>query len=216
MVISHEHKFIFVHNYKVAGNSIRAALTPVAHMSFRESSVRDKLKFVLGQYPRVFSRNFRRHTRGYLLREQLPPGMFDQYYTFGFVRNPWDWQVSLYSYMLSNPKHKQHDLITSMRSFDEYVEWRVSDDLHLQKEFFYDENGRGDCIVDFVGRFEQIREDFQSVMRHLGLDVKLPHTNRSPHKPYTEYYTQRTADLIFDAFRPDCQTFGYDRLTVAS
>jgi len=41
-------------------------------------------------------------------------------------------------------------------------------------------NERGDIIVDFVGKFENLRTDFNQICQHLGLPpTELPHINKS-------------------------------------
>ncbi len=70
--------------------------------------------------------------------------------SLGFVRNPWDWQVSLYKYMLLTKDHFQHQLIADMSGFDEYIDWRINKDFHLQKEFFYDKDDN--LLMDFIGK----------------------------------------------------------------
>ena len=40
--------------------------------------------------------------------------------------------------MLKDKNHHQHKLIKGFKDFDEYIDWRVNKDLHLQKDFFYD------------------------------------------------------------------------------
>ena len=47
-----------------------------------------------------------------------------------------------------------------------------------QSEFLYDEDGN--CLVDFVGRFESLQQDFDTVSRRIfGEPVTLPHRNES-------------------------------------
>ena len=46
--------------------------------------------------------------------------VFEEYFKFGFVENPWDWQVSLYTFMLKDAKHHQHEFVKSLKDFDEY------------------------------------------------------------------------------------------------
>lgn len=118
MLISHSHKFIFVHLYKVAGSSIRKALRGCepAPVRFKKGMV-----YLLSRYvPKtrmLFSNNiyYNNHCSTMAIKEQLPENMFNGYFKFAFVRNPWDWQVSLYHFMLRDKEHSQHDLIKSIR-----------------------------------------------------------------------------------------------------
>src|SRR3712207_8701173 len=72
------------------------------------------------------------------------------------------------------------------------IEWRISEDKHLQKDFVVDEAGR--LIVDFVGRYETIERDFAAVCARLEIECRLPHLNSTPHRHYMTYYTPRTFD----------------------
>ncbi len=46
-----------------------------------------------------------------------------------------------------------------MESFEEYIEWRVEKDSHLQSDFFCNECG--EVVVDFIGRIETLEKDFE-------------------------------------------------------
>lgn len=134
---------------------------------------------------------------------------FDDYFAFGFVRNPWDWQVSLYFYMLENESHFQHDLIQSMESFEEYIDWRVHEDKTLQKEFFCD--NKGNIIIDYIGRLEEIQSDFNEICEKIGIDqIKLPKKRTSCHKHYSAYYNERTKNLVREHFKEDIELFDYE------
>lgn len=207
MIISHSEKFIFIHNYKVAGSSITNSLTKYDSKFFLRLSFSNKIGFLQNRYPKINSSQFATHITAIDLKKSLPPMIFDSYYKFGFIRNPWDWQVSLYTYMLGNKNHHQHKLAKSFRDFDEYVEWRINKDLHLQKDFFY--NG-DDCLVDFIGRYENLNADFNSVLNKIGINSSLSHINKSiRNSNYIDYYSQKSIDMIFEAFIQDIQLFGY-------
>ena len=75
------------------------------------------------------------------LRKRIPKHIWNNYYKFTFVRNPWDWQVSIYHYIISQKSNHHHKLVKGMSGFDEYIRWRVFEDKHLQKEFVVDEQG---------------------------------------------------------------------------
>ena len=210
MIISHRHKFIFVHNYKVAGTSVRKALKPFGNKSFFSSSNSDKLKFLKGDYPKIYAKQFEHHVKATELKRRIPADIFDSYFKFGFVRNPWDQQVSLYKFMLKRKTHHQHKLISSMRDFDEYIEWRVNNDVHLQKEFFYDGDN---CLMDFIGKMENLGEDFSYICDKVGIESKLTHLNasRSVSDKFISYYSQKTLDMVYEAYKEDIELFGYSK-----
>jgi hypothetical protein len=141
---------------------------------------------------------FSTHATALEVRDRRPL-IFKQYYTFAFVRNPFSWQVSLYHYMKQNKDHYQHELIENMTDFEEYIEWRVSEDKHLQSEFITDE--KGNIIVDYVGKVENIEDDFNNICENIGLQANLPHKNASSHKHYEHYYNDKTRRLILKSFK---------------
>lgn len=196
-----------MHNYKVAGTSVRDALQPYAAISFRQSPLADKPQLLLGMIPRIYSNNFPGHISAKALKEKLPAKVFNSYFKFGFVRNPWDWQVSLYRFMLKLEDHHQHELIKSMKSFDEYIDWRINHDLHLQKDFFYDEQGT--LLIDYVGKLETLNDDFQDICDKIGITASLGHLNQSRQDSFLKYYNPTTIALVAEAFREDVETFGY-------
>lgn len=210
MVISHSKKFIFIHNYKVAGTSIRDVLDKYNDKTFLKSKPHiNKLKFILGLYPKIYSRQHHNHSRALEIKNSIPAQVYDSYYKFGFVRNPWDWQVSLYTYALKNTAHYQHDLMKSFGNFDNYIDWRITKEKKLQKDFFYDGD---ECIVDFIGKMENLNEDFQTICSQIGIDASLPHLKKSrSDNKFRKFYTQKTIDLVYDAYLPDIETFNYQK-----
>ena len=209
MIISHKKKFIYFHVYKVAGTSIRNALKEYDDLSFADFPLHKNIQFLIGSRVWFLSTWAVDHIKAAEAKHYLPENTFNEYYKFSFVRNPWDWQVSIYHYMLQFKFHPQHRLVSKMKTFDEYIEWRVNYDLELQKEFVYDKEGN--LLVDFVGRFENIQEDFQKVCAHLNLfEINLPMMNKSKHAYYKDYYNEHTRKLIGDAYKEDIDTFNYD------
>lgn len=211
MLISHSKEFIFIHNYKVAGSSVTEALGKYGAKHPQYSSVKDKLYYKFGIYPKVWSGGkLKFHSKAKEIKGLIPDKIFDSYFKFGFVRNPWDWQVSLYNYGRTWKDHHQRELMLSFKTFDEYIEWRVNNEIRLQKEFFYDD--KGNCLVDFVGKFEQLEKDFDEICQKLKIKAVLPHTNKTNMgKPFLSYYSPKSVDLIYEAFIDDVKTFGYEK-----
>jgi hypothetical protein len=212
MLISYLNEFIFIHTYKTAGTSIHHALRRYAfpnpfkrYVNIVTRRLANRLDLDIPD-PFYKDRIFPTHIKAREIKSQLPPEVFDNFFKFAFVRNPWDWQVSLYFYMQQSPSHFQYDIVAPM-TFDEYIEWRVTEDRWFQKDFVVDENGR--LLVDFVGKYEQLNQDFQQVCDTLGLDAALPHKQKSSHRDYRTYYNERTKHLVEEYFKEDIEFFGY-------
>ncbi|USN97915.1 MAG: sulfotransferase family 2 domain-containing protein [Phycisphaeraceae bacterium] len=189
-MISHAHRCIFVKVPKTAGTSISRALA-CEHLG---KPHRDIIQI-----------------RDTLAADPAHAGCFETYFKFGFVRNPWDRVVSLFS-------RKERGREQGPETWDEFVEWieNASDTCvhptphRNQLDWFLDE--RGEVAVDFIGRFERLDTDFATICERLGLDVPpLPHEKRNPagRKHFTEYYTAAQRDLIGEKFRVDVEHFGY-------
>ena len=206
MLLSYSHKFIFIHIYRVAGTSITKTLEkytirPVIRLFVRKIGLGAKV-------PYYKWKTFPGHVRARDLRKELPESIYDAFYKFAFVRNPWDLQVSLYHYMLGDSAHFQHALVKSIKNFDEYIEWRVNEDRHLQKDFITGSDDR--IIVDFIGKYENLAADFRHVCQSLNVTASLPHLNKSARRNYESYYNAETRKLVEQHFIEDIELFGYE------
>jgi len=212
MIISHSEKFIFIHNPKVAGCSLRFELSKYAERTIEDNKLSH---FMMTQYYRKSSYIFFQeygHLTALQVKKLSPKKLYDEYFKFGFVRNPWDREVSLYNYFMGVKYHDVYDL-TKIHglSFKEFLHWRVENFYLTQKEFFYDK--KGNQIVDFIGRFEFLLRDFNKIKDKLQLDINLRHENKSNVKkkiPYINFYDEETLNFVYENFKEDCETFGYE------
>jgi hypothetical protein len=161
MLLSVKKRFIFVHVYKVAGESIKAALAPYATPPLIDRLLSKTGVTTSTMQTHHLAQQVAKHATAAEVKAGLPADIYDTYFKFAFVRNPWDWQVSLYHYALRDKYHIHHDITVAMSGFDEYIEWRVFKERRLQKDFVIDQEGN--LIVDFVGRYERLAEDFDAV-----------------------------------------------------
>lgn len=203
MLISEKYKFIFIHIYKNAGTSINGALLPFTSSIPFLPVLLSKFRIRLRQ-----SQPYESHIHTSELIKKLGEERFKSYYSFAFIRNPWDWQVSLYSFMLKDKTHRQHNLISDFKEFEEYIEWRCRKEIRYQKDFIYNDDGK--LLVNFVGRYENLEDDFRTVCSEIGVSRKLPKLNVSDKKPYQEYYNRKTIALVKEAFSPDIELFEYE------
>ena len=205
MLISRRHRFIFVHIYKNAGTSITQALRPFATTKWqcRTNMVLKKIKLSYHD-PEPYAV----HIPGPELMSRMGKDAFKSYFSFAIVRNPWDWQVSLYTFMLKSRRHRQHELAKSFGGFDQYIRWRCTHEVRYQKDFVFTPDG--EQVVDFIGRFERLADDFHLICSRIGVSASLPKENVSRVKPYQEYYSEETKELVRRTFEPDISRFKYD------
>jgi hypothetical protein len=138
---------------------------------------------------------------------------FENSFKFCFVRNPWDRLVSLFFYRKLNKEYK--DFQEFCLDFqDRKIEpiglynSRLNSQFNDQISWLMD--GRGRLLVDFIGRFERLEEDFSKICRILRVRNSLPHRNRSNHSGYRKYYNKTSAEIIRKKYIRDVEFFGYD------
>lgn len=199
-------KFLFVHVYKTAGTSLRAALVPHLLTPFQDRV--NRLCSYFGRGNRYNYSPLPVHASAAICRDHFGADVFSRYESFAVVRNPWDWQVSLYNYVLSHKNHRQHELITGFQNFDRYIRWRCEHEVRLQRDFIC-EPGTNQLLVKRLMRFETLVDDFSEFCRFMDISASLPHLNKSTSRPWREYYTEETRALVAEAFEPDITLFGY-------
>ncbi len=205
-------KFVFVHIWKTGGESVVAALREHCPAYFRNRYLNKAIRLTPGPSSALLGWRARlvngQHFTAQEIRNEMPAGMFDEAFSFTFVRNPWDWQVSNYAYALQTPAHGQHEIIRELGNFDAFIRYQHEDQAPSQSSFILDENG--ERIVDFVGRFETLQQDFETVCNRIGVDASLPFLNASKRKKdWRSYYTDETRALVAELFEADIQRFGY-------
>lgn len=137
-------------------------------------------------------------------------GIMRDYFKFSIVRNPWDRVVSLY--------HRREGIQPSAHlSFAEFVDRleNASDTcIHPtthRNQADWLKNGKGEMAMDFIGRFESLEDDWQTIAQKLGSDTALPHANRNQvsRKPMQDYYDDASRQRVAELFAEDIATFQY-------
>ena len=65
-------------------------------------------------------------------------------------------------------------------------------------------------FTHFVGRFESIDNDYLKICKYLNIEEeKLPHTNKTNHLHYKNYYNERQIIEISDIYKNDLINFNY-------
>jgi len=223
--VSHSHRFVFIHIPKTGGLSLRHAFQEQnADLEFvgyaiwdlpKEQRTPELVRMIRLAYCNDALASFPlHHLPAAILRKMLPREVWDQYFKFAFVRNPWDRLVSSYYFYQVNLGYESFrqqypdvvamcercgDFGTFIREYAMYVPDMTS---HLVDD-------SGNISVDFVGRFERLHEDWNKVGAKIGLNLSLPHENRSEHEHYRKYYTAETRRIVEQQFARDIELFGY-------
>lgn len=162
----------------------------------------------------------------------LPTGKLDRetFFVFSFVRNPWDRLVSTFFYIMGggrapiDQQRRERHLKKYRGSFEKFVldiaNWidikedeSIYRDGHIphfrpQYEYIYDENGN--CLVDFIGRVENLDSDFNELCNKLSVDgAKLAKKNKSFHRKYWKYYNSETRAVVAEYYARDIECFSY-------
>ena len=205
MIYSKSKNFVFIHIYKCAGTSIRDALKPY-NDTFNKRLFLDKCLARFGINSSFAPCDHIGASDAKI--KYLGAKLWDNAYTFGVVRNPWDWQVSLYSYILQLTTHHEHKLVSAMKSFDEYIAWRCGRYFPSQSDFLVDL--KGNLLVKDVYKLESLGSDIQRLASHIGCDVRLKQLNQSRSDSYRQYYSDKSREMVGRFFKEDIQRFGYE------
>ena len=186
---------IFVHVTKTAGTSIRKSL---------------KLNRT------NLSESFKKHYFASEIIQLIGQERWDKAFTFTFVRNPWDRLFSHYRFKM----RKQNT--TDMVSIDHFQEWSLKKihrslmttdptlwkNLKPQSEFLYNQDGQ--IAIDFIGRFENLEADFQTLCQKIGIKAQLSHFNHSlPILKYRDFYQDELKSLVEHYYADDIENFAY-------
>jgi len=225
-MICREYSCLFVHVPKAAGRSIEQFY--LEQLGLNRKSTGKRLLLGNNRDPRRGTEKLSHlSAEEYVKCGYLEADEFERLFKFTFVRNPWERIVSEYRYR----NYFLH------RSFRDFLLHRVPapgwDDKYRhvmpQYDMLHDQEGR--LLVDFVGRFENLQQDFATVCQRLGLaNALLPHCNSSDKKSrnlkrgvrnwlysngenhkqhYSEFYDEETVAIVGDMYQKDIATFGY-------
>jgi len=217
---------LFVHVPKTAGQSIEQFFMDRLQLDWDRD--REKLLLQANDDPsRGTEKLAHLSASEYLSGGYISEEEFSDCFKFSFVRNPWKRILSEYRYR----NYFHH------RSFKDFVLNKLPapgwDDKyrHVMPQYDMLYSREGELLVDFVGRFETLQQDFDTVCERLGIkDSRLPHRNKSDKKSrdlkrkvrnllyrnaedgfngLEDFYDDETRDAVAEYYRVDIETFAY-------
>lgn len=205
MIVSFKKQFIFVAVPKTASQSIRTHLRQYLATGDWEQSVYSQPRF----FPVEALANFGHgHLTFRQVKPYLLPNMTSEFFSFAFVRNPYDRLVSFCSFyrdihasMLRDPAGTMKSVLTNTKLTKHVF-------IAPQHQFICEENG--DLAVSFVGKFENLQQDFDHVCREIDLPLSmLPLINRSERQKTFQYFDSELLEMVQTFYHKDFELFDY-------
>jgi hypothetical protein len=188
----YKYKCIFVHIPKTAGISVAATL---------------------------FKNRGGGHETIQYYQSILKPEDFDRFFKFTFVRNPWARLYSAYHYLKAggfgpNDKRWFEENLSQFKDFEEFVlHWLTPDNIQTkphfrpQTDFILDSDGVN--RMDYVGRMENLCDDFEKITNKLSIKRKLSFMNRGQNSDYSKAYTKEMIRLVEEIYKTDIVQLNY-------
>jgi hypothetical protein len=218
-MVSDSHKFVYVSGGRNATGAVGGNLINQGKVQYYEPAKKKKGDW--GKY--------NKHMPARHIRKVVGEEVWNNYFKFTYVRNTYSWVISSIGFwfkigMLDKPE----DGYLTMDHFKYAVKYyrtpagRRHDecsDIRSQHSFICNKNGK--IIVDFVGRFEHLQEDFYTICSKVGLPpIELTLQNSSmasskgPHSTgihWTEHYTRNpeAQEFVYQNWKRDIDAFDF-------
>lgn len=236
MIISNSRKYIFVHLHKTAGTAITREFE--SHAQWNDIVLSGAYRGNVRH--EWFDENYglETHSSAIAIKNVVSDAVWDEYFTFSFVRDPYRRMLSLYTWLDGLISSKK-----GLRWFERYVfpnkgiwPWPGTKAC-LESKNFSDfirhplmQDGApgaakmvdslfdsGDVLVDFVGKLESLDEDVKYIRSQLGMahtEVKRTNSTKAKIDPNQYYQSQADLDLVYERYREDFEAFDYQKKQV--
>ena len=187
------------------------------HGSYSFTYVNEGEKFIYYDVPKAASTTIRKtfFNNDNSLSLIDPTQELGQYFTFSFVRNPWDRIVSNWKMFttqkarivqLSAMTGDDTNLLSSLNEFPNFVSFAFEHPNHHWAPQVLYFPGK----IDFIGRLENFTIDFRSVAEQIGykFDV-IPHENRTKPAAFQNYFTDDLRKSVARKYAEDIDRFDY-------
>ena len=80
--------------------------------------------------------------------------------------------------------------------------------LRPQCDFIFDDSNNQ--LVDFIGRYENLEEDFNHILEKLQINVQLKRFNSNYYRSHKEILNKESIELIYERYKEDISIFKYN------
>ena len=233
MLVSHRKKFIFVKTSKTAGTSVESFFEPwcMPEGEWEQSHAREETVTEAGIIGRrsadISGAEWHGHMFAEQIREKLGQEMWDAYFKFTVVRNPFDRMISRFFMQVAQLAGKgwnrrvkswwQFDnrLLPMIRRSDvtRFRNW-VRRGGRMRGSEIYRIDGQSE--VDFFIRYENLENDIREVCKRLDIEFgqgSLPRFKsgfRNRAIPVRDFYDRSTREHVEREHAWEIECFGYE------
>lgn len=227
MLISHRYRFIYTKTSKTASTSVESYFEPfcMPEGHWQQSHSRETSETEAGvvgyRGDNTHEQKWHGHMPAAQIHAQVPSEVWDNYFKFCIVRDPFDKAVSAFHFAEHNQDKKTglQKLPVRIKRF-----FRGSSEITRFRKWvargrFHDDRDKymidGKVCVDYFIRYEALQEGIKHVCDTVGVPFepeRLPKFKtgiRPQERSLKDYYDEKTAALIAQQFSWELGHFGY-------
>jgi hypothetical protein len=230
MLISHRKRFIYTKTFKTASTSVESYFEKycMADGSWEFRHGREEhisAEGIIGyRGPNARGKTWSNHMPASEIRQKIGNSIWDAYFKFCVIRNPFDKLVSRFYFRDEQKKdkvtlrnrltrfYKKSDGVEESTAIKRFRKWvRAGGPIIDRDKYLID----GDICVDYFIRFEELHEGIKHVCDALDIPFepeKIPKLKSGIRKaviPLYKYYDAQTIEIVSGLYKFELEIFGY-------
>ncbi len=227
MLISHRYHFIYTKTSKTASTSVESYFEPfcMPEGCWQQSHARETIESEAGiigfRGPNSSGQKWHGHMAADKIKEQIGDDVWNQYFKFCVIRDPFDKAVSGFHFAehMQDQRTGLAKLVVNIKRFLRGSSAEKRFRKWVARSSFKDDRNKyminGEVCVDYFIRYEELEKGIREVSEKLGLPIELERLPkfktgiRPQDRDLTGYYDKPTARRIAKQFAWEIETFGY-------